>query len=282
VKNVLTIDVEDWYQTKDFDFNYDTWNNYESRIEDSLGLLLDMLAKNNVRGTFFILGYIAKQNPELVKKIHEQGHHIGSHGCYHELAYRQSPEEFRKDARNSKKILEDIVGKEISYFRSSSWSIGSENLWALEILEEEGYKVDSSLQPFKTPLSGMKKGPIEPFHPIVNGRKLELLEFPPTVLPIGNVRLPFSGGFYLRAVPLPIIKLALRMVNTKREAMIYTHPWEYDCSQPRIATSIITKFVHYYNISKTQYKLDNLIQNYEFTTMEKVVNSKKYEWVKIH
>lgn len=277
MKNALTIDVEDWYQTKDFDFPYHTWNQYEVRIEESMALLLDLLEQYDVKATFFVLGCIAKDHPELVKRIQAMGHQIGSHGSRHELVYRQTRDEFTQDVRYSKALLEDLTGEGVTYFRSSSWSIGSENLWALEVLEQEGFLVDSSVQPFKTPLSGMKHAPITPFYPVIEGRKLDLLEFPPGVLPIGTLRLPFCGGFYLRAIPLPLIELAFRRVNRQHETLLYTHPWEYDHQQPRLQAGPLLRFVHYYQLTKTYGKLEHLLKNFEFTTMRDIISSNQYE-----
>lgn len=281
MKNALTVDVEDWYHTKDFDFDYKDWGKYESRIEYSLNTILELFLKHNVKATFFVLGYVARNHPELIRKIQSQGHEIGSHGNYHKLVYKQTPKEFREDICNSKKLLEDILGKEVNFFRASSWSISSENLWALNILEEEGFKVDSSVQPFKTPLSGMKKSPITPFHPIVNGKKLNLLEFPPTVLSLGGLKIPFAGGFYLRILPFQIIKYALKNVNKKREGLIYTHPWETDINQPKLKTSPIIKFVHYTNISTTTGKLEKLLSSFEFFTLGETIKDKKYDFYEL-
>lgn len=277
MKNALTIDVEDWYHTKEFDFPCDSWNQYEDRIENSTALLLDLLEQYDVKATFFILGCVARDHPELVKRIHEKGHQIGSHGSRHELVYRQTREKFTQDIRFSKALLEDLIGEDVTYFRSSSWSIGRNNLWALEVLEQEGFLVDSSIQPFQTPLSGMKNAPLTPFYPIVDGKRLGLLEFPPGVLPVGPLRVPFCGGFYLRAIPLPLIEFAFRSINRSHETLLYTHPWEYDVGQPKLKTTPLLKFVHYFQIGKTYGKLEHLLKSFEFTTMKAIISSNQYD-----
>jgi len=276
MKNALTIDVEDWYQTLDFNFPQHTWEIYEDRVSDNLKQIISVLDKYNVKATFFVLGCIAEKHPHLIRELVAKGHEIGSHGTDHRLVYKQTPEEFREDIVNSKRILENITGKKVELFRASSWSISNETLWALEILEEEGFICDSSMQPFKTPLSGVSGAPRRPFHPLVNNRKLNLIEFPPTVLPVGNNSIPFSGGLYLRMLPIAFVKYALNKVNESGEGMIYTHPWEYDINQPKLKVSPIIKFTHYYNLKSTFLKLEELLKTFSFVTLGKIIENKAY------
>ncbi len=234
------------------------------------------MSNHNVTGTFFILGYIAKKHPQLVKKIVSEGHEIGSHGFWHKKVYNQSKSEFRHELLSSKDVLEDIIGQQVNMFRAPSWSISKDTLWALEILEEEGFICDSSIQHFKTYLSGISHAPVTPYHPVVNGRKLKLLEVPPMVLPLGKFRLPFSGGFYLRALPKWFIRYGLSKINKKGPGMIYVHPWEVDVDQPRLKAALLPKTIHYFNLRITLNKLENLLQNFDFTSMSKLLVSREY------
>lgn len=276
MKNALTIDVEDWYQTLDFNFPTESWRSYEDRVEQGLKKILFLLDKYEIKATFFVLGCIAEKHADLIYEISSKGHEIGSHGTNHRLVFTQNPKEFKEDIRNSKKLLENIVGKEVNLFRASSWSITDKTLWALEVLEEEGFICDSSMQPFKTPLSGSKGSPKVPFRPEINKKVLNLIEFPPTVLPIGNTSVPFCGGLYLRIWPKAVLKKCLSKVNETREGIIYTHPWEYDVDQPRLKVSPLVKFTHYYNLNSTYYKLEELMKNFSFTTLGEVIKDKKY------
>lgn len=223
-----------------------------------------------------MLGYIAQKHPQLVKKIISEGHEIGSHGFWHKKIYNQSKTEFRHEVLSSRGVLEDITGQQVNMFRAPSWSISTDTLWALEILEEEGFICDSSIQPFKTYLSGITYAPVTPYHPVVNGRKLKLLEVPPMVLPLGRLRLPFSGGFYLRALPKWFVSYALSEINKKGPGMIYIHPWELDVSQPRLKASLLAKTIHYFNLGTTLNKLENLLQNFEFVSMSSLLKSREY------
>lgn len=273
--NILTIDVEDWYHTKDFNFGTETWSNYENRVDKSTRIILDILDQYSTCATFFVLGHAARKNPLLVKEIAKRGHEVASHGMWHELVTRQTEQAFREDVVSSKKLLEDISGEIINKFRASSWSISSNTLWALEILEELGFICDSSIQPFWNVLSGDASMPCQPFHPVINGKKLTLLEFPQTVFELNKLRIPFSGGFYFRAMPIDLTISILKKVSQKQAAMMYLHPWEIDIDQPRLRAWPHIKFVHYYNIENNARKLQALLENFKFTSLGNAISSKK-------
>ncbi|MCZ8512622.1 DUF3473 domain-containing protein [Paenibacillus filicis] len=273
--NALTVDVEDWYMTSDFDIPHQEWHRFEDRVAGSTRMLLELFEKYEVKGTFFILGCVASRHPELVAEIAGRGHEIASHGYWHRMLTRLSEEEFREDLRLSKRLLEEISGSPVTMFRAPSWSIAKDRFHYLRIMEEEGFHCDSSLQPFRTPLSGVDGAPLEPFMPVVNGRKLELLEFPPTVLQMKGIRMPFSGGFYLRVLPYPFIRQALRSVNRTRPGMIYIHPWEVDPDQPRLPGSPLVRLSHYYRLRSTLGKLERLLQDFEFVPLGKLLEPSK-------
>ncbi len=276
VKNAFTVDVEDWYQTMDFDIDSSQWDKYEDRVQQNTEIILDIMDKSNTKGTFFILGCVAEKHPDLVKDIIARGHEIGSHGMWHRMVTRQTPDEFRQDIRTSKKILEDISGTKVDLYRASSWSINKNTIWAFEILVEEGFKCDSSVQPFETPLSGMKNANCEPFYPIINNKRLDIIEFPSTVLKIGAFRLPFSGGFYLRILPYMLLSNALKLVNKSRSGMVYAHPWEIDDTQPRLAAPFHIRLLHYANLRHTSNKLEKLLKQFDFVPLGELLKNKKF------
>lgn len=274
--NALTIDVEDWYQTNDFDIPPEKWDGFEDRIVGSTDRVLDILACNRARATFFILGSVAKKHPGLIKQIAAGGHEIASHGTWHRMVFRQTPQEFRADLVYTKEILEDLCGKAVRYYRAPSWSISRKSLWALEILEEEGYILDSSLQPYWTPLSGIAGAPNRPYYPLINGRRLNLLEYPPSSLLFWKIPFAFAGGLYLRILPSLLIVSSLRKVNKKGPGLVYTHPWEHDPFQPRLKVSPLIRFVHYYNLSKTSEKLSILLNQFTFKPIGEVIGNYQY------
>ncbi|MBL0389009.1 DUF3473 domain-containing protein [Tumebacillus sp. ITR2] len=271
MRNALTVDVEDWYMTSDFSFDVSTWNQYEDRVVGSTMLLVELFDHYKVQGTFFILGCVAERHPELVEAIARRGHEIASHGGWHQMINRMSLEEFRDDLRYSKQVLEGITGKSVRLFRAPSWSITPDRYEALRILAEEGFHVDSSLQPFRTPLSGVSGSPHTPFQPVLNDETLSLLEFPPTVLKKAGMTIPFCGGFYLRTLPTWFLIWALRQVNAERSGLIYVHPWEFDPEQPRLDAAPHIKFIHYYGLNGTMKKLERLLQTFQFTTLGEII-----------
>lgn len=269
--NALTVDVEDWYMTNGLDIDPAEWPKYEDRVAASTSVLLGLLDRYRARGTFFVLGCVAERHPELVKDIAARGHEIGSHGYWHRLVTRQTLDEFRQDVRLSKETLERIVSREVRFYRAPSWSIAPNRYEALRILAEEGFVCDSSLQPFRTPLSGVSGSPKAPFAPVLDGEALGLTEFPPTVAELAGASVPFSGGFYLRAMPYPFVRWALRQVNRTRPGMIYVHPWELDPEQPRVKTSMFVRTIQYYGLGGTSRKLERLLRDFRFRPLGEIV-----------
>ena len=274
--NAFTADIEDWYHAHDLGIEPECWDNIENRVAYGTERILELLAKCNILGTFFVLGDVAYKQPALVKRIAAEGHEIGSHGNLHRMVDTQSKEDFKKDLLSSKYLLEDLTGQRIQLYRAPSWSISRNSIWALEILEAEGFICDSSIQPFKTPLSGMKGTPTIPFHPVIGNNRLNLVEFPPTVLQFGKLRLPFCGGFYLRALPEDLVKWAFGRINKKRSGLLYVHPWEVDTSQPRLAASMVVRFTHYLNLHKTLGKLEKLLQTLDFVPLGHLIQDGHY------
>lgn len=276
MKNAITIDVEDWYQTNGLDLPISTWSQYVDRLVIHTQIILRLLAKYNVKGTFFILGCVAQKHPDLVKEINDGGHEIASHGGWHQMLHKMTLAEFRTDVVFSKQILEQISGQKVVLYRAPSWSISSDNYEVLQILKEEGFTCDSSLQPFRTPLSGINNAPSKPFYPIIKGQKIGILEFPQTVLRLGKFTFPFSGGFYMRLMPSFIISWALKIINREGPGMIYFHPWEFDLLQPRVKTTPLIRLAQYYNLKSTEKKLEKLLQQFEFVPLGQIIQEGQF------
>ena len=274
--NVLTVDVEDWYQTSDLNLPVGSWPKYEDRVESNTRKIMDILDEYDVKATFFVLGCVAQKFPRLVQEIVKRGHEVGSHGGWHRMLHELTDEEFLEDVIFSKRILEEVAGRPVVYYRAPSWSLSPSNYKALEVLESQGFVCDSSLQPFQTPLSGIRGAPQVPFHPVVGGRRLDIVEFPSTVARIGRQTLPFSGGLYLRTLPLFFVKWALHKVNHEREGMVYVHPWELDPKQPRITKSPLVRFTHYYQLRNTESKLRGLLQEFSFVPLGRVLEGEGF------
>lgn len=275
--NVITVDVEEWYHSNGLNIPEERWGDYPSTVVANTRKILDLFDCYGVKATFFVLGCVAKAHPYLIREIAERGHEIGSHGYNHRLVSQLSIKEFASDFVLSLDILEDVIGKKILNYRAPSWSISKERLEVLFILESYGITCDSSLQPFQTPLSGINGLPCEPFFPLLKGRALNLVEFPPTVYDLSNhIKVPYAGGFYLRFLPYWFIHCCLNNLNRKRAGMVYIHPWELDTKIPRMTTAMHIKFIQYYGLAHTFTKLEKLLKNFQFANMGEVIKGKVY------
>jgi len=258
--NFLSIDVEDWYHLL-VDVP-ETWDSLESRVAIGVNRILDILDRYSVQATFFVLGYVAGREPDLIRKIHDKGHEIASHGYYHNYVYRMSPEEFKKDVESSVDILEKIANEKIYGFRASSFSIDERCLWAFEIMENAGIRYDSSVMPAKTFYYGMDNAQPWP-HRI--GPKKKIVEVPPSIASFPGKKLPALGGFPLRFMPNWWNRALIRRINRKgHRAHVYLHPWELDTEQKRMKLTPRWRFVRYYNLSGTESKFIKLLEKHEF------------------
>lgn len=273
----MTIDVEDYFQVSAFehDVHRDDWDRCESRVEQNTRELLELFAGQNIKATFFVLGWIAQRYPCLVREIVSAGHEVASHGYSHRLVYTQTPDEFRKETRDSKNLLEDLIQKPLFGYRAASYSITSKSEWALDILLECGFKYDSSIFPIMHDRYGMNAAPRFPYmHKTPLGQSI--LEFPLSTKQIGSYRLPVSGGGYFRIFPYSLSRYALQMINTKEKKpfIFYLHPWEIDPQQPRIRSNWLSQFRHYTNLNRCKARLQHLLKDFKFSTVQQVLQLK--------
>lgn len=274
---VLTVDVEDWYQTNGFNFHPDTWHTYEDHVVKNTVTLLNLLDQYNVKGTFFVLGYVAEKHPELVMDIFNRGHEIGCHSHFHKMINQMEKVEVLEDIRHAKELLESIVKEPVKYFRAPSWSLGVGEVWILEELVKMGFKCDSSIQPFKTPLSGFDNGPTSPIKPIVDSKVLEIIEFPVSIWQLGPLKIPYSGGFYMRVMPYFVIKGILKLQKDKEATMIYLHPWEYDQELPKMDACLLKKLIHSFNVKLNPAKLKKLLRDFKFISLGKALQAGNFK-----
>jgi polysaccharide deacetylase family protein (PEP-CTERM system associated) len=268
--NAFTVDVEDFFQVSAFerDIARSTWNDLPSRVVQSTHRLLELLGRHQVQGTFFILGFVARRFPGLVRQIQAAGHEIGSHSYWHRLIYSQTAEQFRADLRQSKAVLEDAIGVPVTTFRAPSFSITRRSLWALEVLVEEGFQSDSSVFPTHHDRYGIPGA--QPTIHTLHTPSGPLVEFPPSIARYGRLALPVGGGGYFRLYPYSLSRMLLGRIarREQRPFMFYVHPWEIDPDQPRLqAGSRLSRFRHYVNLSSTERKLDRLLRDFPFGRM---------------
>lgn len=272
MKNVFTIDTEDWFHANYEDNLFGKDKEQKSTVEENVDKYLELFAKYNVKATFFILGCVAENHTNMVLRISEQGHEIASHGYAHQLVYSQTPEEFRNDIRKSKMILEDIVGKEVVGYRAPSWSIDDKSLWALPIIVEEKYRYTSSIFPTHNYLYGIPYAPRFIHYSTIYGYdNLQLVHVPPTTKSILNSEkgIPFSGGAYFRLLPGYLINQWTKIINEKEKqpVIFYLHPREIDPRQPRLKLKPKDAFIHYYGIKGCEKKLISVLKKNEFLTI---------------
>jgi polysaccharide deacetylase family protein (PEP-CTERM system associated) len=272
--NALTIDVEDYFQVEAFARQIDpkTWDSYPRRVEKNTDRILALLEQRGVRATFFILGWVAERCPGLVKRIQALGHEIGCHGYGHQAIYNGTYEEFERDLRRAKAVIENITGRALKSYRAPSFSITSRTMWALGVLAEKGFENDSSIFPITHDLYGIPDAPRFPYTKVLDSEHI-IKEFPPSTLRFCGKNFPIGGGGYLRVLPYGWTASAIHRLNEveKQPVMVYFHPWEIDPEQPRIAANWRSRFRHYQNLASTETKLIKLLKNFSFSTMEEVL-----------
>lgn len=275
--NALTVDVEDYFHVTAFEraVSRGAWDRMPLRVAANTRRLLDLFDEHQVQATFFVLGWVAEREPELVREIAARGHELACHGYGHELIYRIGPERFREDLRRSKGILEQTSGRSVAGYRAPSYSITGRSLWALDILIEEGFSFDSSIFPVHHDTYGIPGAPRFP-HAIERAAGT-LWEFPLTTYPLSfaglKFNLPIAGGGYLRLFPVSLIRHGIARINAQgNPAVLYLHPWEIDPDQPRIRAGLKSRFRHYNNLASTETKLRHLLRALPFGTMSRALN----------
>ena len=265
MRHFFSVDVEEHFHAHVFEHAIPgaSWDAQPSRVEPATEKILELLARHGVHGTFFVLGWVAKRAPGLVRRIAAGGHEIGSHTWSHPRISALTPDQFREELRSSKAILEDQGGQPVLGFRAPSFSIHPRMEWAFDILLEEGFTYDSSIFPIRRPGYGWPGAPTRP-HDITRPRGA-LLELPMTTMSVLGARLPASGGAYLRHFPLWIISRAFHEAAAEGgPGMLYVHPWEVDPGQPRIPVPALTRFRHYRGIEHTLPRLDRMLRDFQF------------------
>lgn len=274
ILNAFTVDVEDYFQVSAFEKHVPRaqWDQCESRVEANTHRILRLLDQHAVKATFFLLGWVGERYPQLVRDIQACGHEIGSHGYWHRLIYEQTPDEFRADLRRSRDVLQEIIGQPVTAHRAASFSITKRSLWALEILVEEGFLVDSSVFPIYHDRYGIPCAERK-LHRLMTASG-PLWEFPPSVARFAALNVPVSGGGYFRLYPLWWTVYCLRRINRVQQQpfVCYVHPWEFDTEQPRIhAASWVSRFRQYVNLGRSERKLDRLLRHFRFGRLSDVL-----------
>lgn len=263
--NAMTVDVEDYFQVQAFEDNIEraSWEYIPRRVEANVERLLDLFAANQIKATFFTLGWIAERHPEVLRRVARGGHEVASHGYDHTRVDRLTPTKFREDVSRTKAVLEDITGNFVLGYRAPTFSIGQNTPWAYNILEDVGYRYSSSIYPIRHDLYGASNAPREPFRP----SSRTLWEFPLSTRPIFGNNVPCSGGGYFRLLPYWLSRRNLAYINRveKMPTIFYTHPWEIDAGQPKIAgIRVRSRVRHYTNLKIMPTRLEQLVRDFHW------------------
>lgn len=268
MSNAFSIDFEDWYQG--LEIPMPQWGAFERRISAVTERLLAILDGAGVRSTFFVLGRLAEEHPDVVRRLADEGHEIATHGYSHTLIYRQDPATFREEMRRAIGIVEDLTGRKVKGHRAPFFSITRESLWALDVLADEGIEYDSSIFPVRNYRYGIVSAELWPHNLEVDGH--ELIEAPLSVWRLGRLNVPVGGGAYFRIFPYEVTRRALRAIEAEgRPIVFYLHPWELDPDHPRIDLPRRIAATHYFNLRSTEAKLKRLLRDFEFAPLGEVL-----------
>lgn len=275
--NVLTFDTEEWFHLLDNDSTRSEaqWVHFEKRIDGNVGRIIDILDSTNTKATFFVIGWIAKTYPQLVKRLSER-FEIGSHTMNHQLAWQQGSEAFKKDVSDSIHRLEDLTGKKITAFRAPGFSIRETEGWAFDILGELGIEVDCSVFPAHHAHGGMPSYPGQ-MPAIIEHNSTRIKELPVVYETIGGKHIVFSGGGYFRLCPYSLLKKWTR--EHSDYLMSYIHPRDLDANQPMIKElNYFRRFKSYYGLAGAERKLRNWLTEFEFVDVQTAVQ--RVDWDK--
>ena len=273
VLNALTVDVEDYFQVSGFasSIAISQWESMESRVCRNTERLLSLFEEAGTKATFFVLGWVAERFPELVKRIHRDGHELASHSYDHGLVYERSPESFAADLRRAKAAIEDASGVRVEGYRAPSFSITERSLWALDVLIAEGYRYDSSIYPIRHDRYGIPSWSRHIHR--VNRPGGSIWELPGSTIARIGMNLPIGGGGYFRLLPYGWTHRGIASLNQNegRPAIFYLHPWEVDPDQPRIQAGAVSRLRHYHNLEKTESRLRRLLSEFRFGRVSDVL-----------
>ena len=276
--NILTVDLEDWYQSSTELFEGDDKNKIiypTDKVIKNTQKLLKILSETGAKATFFVLGTVAESFPDLIHEIKSDGHEIATHGYSHHLVYKQSPEIFDEDLKSSLSIIEGITKEKVIGYRAPYFSVTENSFWALDVMMRNGIKYDSSIFPMKRKLYGISNSPRYPYT-----TQEGMQEFPVTTFSLMGYIIPVGGGGYLRLLPYAFVKAGVRQANkNKYPAVIYMHPYEIDADKRELPyggkfiKDRFAKFTQDLNRTKFEGKFKKLLNESKFTSVMSYLNN---------
>ncbi len=268
--HLLSFDVEEYFQVEaaaESGLSPEEWDAQPRRLDEPVDRLLELLDARGATATFFILGWVARSERELVERIARAGHEIASHGMGHGMIARLSREQFRAELADSRRLLEDISARPVIGYRAPTFSVTASTAWALDVLAEEGFAYDSSVFPVRHDRYGVPGAPAEP-HWALGPAGGRLLEIPPLTVRLAGRNWPVGGGGYLRLLPAAAVARALAAAGRRGQSgMIYLHPWELDPGQPVLPMRRLARWRHRVGLARTAEKLGRLLGQFTFTSV---------------
>lgn len=263
---ILTFDIEDWYHFLEHRSTRDEtqWKDFEPRVRRNTANILEFLESHQQKATFFIIGWIAKNNPGLVKEIADAGHEIGLHSHSHQLIWQQTPDEFRQDLLRNIGVLEDQLGYKVDKYRAPGFSVKRSNLWAFDVMAEVGIITDASIFPAARAHGGMPSFPCN-FPCLVQHNGITIKEFPISYNYLAGIRTVLTGGGYFRFWPYNVIR---HYTQKSPYIMSYFHPRDFDLRQPLLRDlGPYRRFRAYYGLNHSQLKLERWVSEFAFTDL---------------
>ena len=262
-KHLLTVLVEDYFHVGAFEnlIQQRNWSRFEPRYEQNTLKTLDLLDELDTKATFFVLGWIAEQNPKLIREIVSRGHEVASRGFYHRSLKNLTSDEFREDLRRTNRALEDAGGQKVIGFRAAEKLNYETDSWLFDVLAEENFVYDASFLPTR------KDEKSKRFARQVSANDKIIWEFPYSTRNVGIGLLPISGGNYFRQIPYTLMRSAVNDWTKRYDApfVMYFHVWELDVEQPRInAASAYNRVRHYRKLDKMEWIIREILRKYEF------------------
>lgn len=272
--NALTVDLEEWFQgLTSTNPQVALWPSLESRVVGATERLLEILRSRQSQATFFVLGYVADRHPALIKRIQSEGHEIGIHGYFHRFVHRLTPATFAAELERSVESVGHLTGERPLGHRAPYFSINGSSSWAFDVLAAQGFRYDSSVFPARSLLYGYPEAPSIPYRLAGTG----LIEFPISTLRLAGRNWPAGGGFYLRSMPYPVTRWAIKRLNRQGlPAILYLHPWELDLGQRASVKQKVTareRISHYYGRASLANKLHRLLGEFRFGPLRALVES---------
>jgi polysaccharide deacetylase family protein (PEP-CTERM system associated) len=268
-RHILTVNLEDYFQVGPLRsvIPQRYWANFEMRVEQNTLAVLDLLDQHQIKATFFAVGWIADQLGDFLSEITRRGHEVASKGYLHRSLDQMSAGEFREDVVRSRKALERACGQSVQGYRIARGWFSERDVWALDILAEEGFSYDSSFRPLGRRFAddmGQRK-----IHKRQAGQRM-IWELPLSSWCFSGLCLPISGGNYVRQLPGSFTRWRMeRWAETAAAPLIfYFHTWELDPAQPRVeSVPWLSRIRQYRNLDAMRDRVELCLSRYDFTSV---------------